>query len=106
MIRNVTASLNIRVEADSMSVYGYSGMLCRDNYGSIENSRVSGTMEITCEDAGPSSNPLPVYIGGFVGDNRGSILRCESNVQVILNFGQMMQYAHAAGEFAGRNGSG
>lgn len=106
VIRNVTASLNIRVEADSMSVYGYSGMLCRDNYGSIENSRVSGTMEITCEDAGPSSNPLPVYIGGFVGDNRGSILRCESNVQVILNFGQMMQYALAAGEFAGRNGSG
>lgn len=106
LIQNVTVSLQIRALEDSLSYYGYSGMLCRDNYGSIENSRVSGTMEITCEDAGPSSNPLPVYIGGFVGDNRGSILRCESNVQVILNFGQMMQYALAAGEFAGRNGSG
>lgn len=106
LIQNVTVSLQIRALEDSLSYYGYSGMLCLNNYGSIESSRASGTMEITCEDAGPSSNPLPVYIGGFVGDNRGSILRCESNVQVILNFGQMMQYALAAGEFAGRNGSG
>ncbi len=106
VIRNVTASLNIRVEADSMSVYGYSGMLCRDNYGSIENSRVSGEVEITCSDEGNNSGTGPVFIGGFVGDNRGSIAYSESNVQMTLNYGQLKFYKLAIGEFAGRNGTG
>lgn len=107
VIRNVTASLNIRVEADSMSVYGYSGMLCRDNYGSIENSRVSGEVEITCSDEGNNiSGTGPVFIGGFVGDNRGSIAYSESNVQMTLNYGQLKFYKLAMGEFAGRNGTG
>lgn len=106
LIRNVTVSLNIRVETDSMSVYGYSGMLCRDNYGSIESSRVNGTLEIICSDEGNILGKGPVFIGGFVGDNRGSIVQSESNVQMTLNFGQLKYYKLAIGEFAGRNGTG
>lgn len=107
LIQNVTAEINIQMQADRMSSFGFSGIICQSNYGRIEDSRAKGLVEINCAATGNSiSGTGPVYIGGFAGDNRGVITRSESSVDLALYFGGLKYYKIAAGEFAGRNGSG
>ncbi len=107
LIQNVAAEINIRMQADRMSSFGFSGIICQSNYGRIEDSRAKGLVEINCAATGNSiSGTGPVYIGGFAGDNRGIITRSESSVNLSLYFGGLKYYKIAAGEFAGRNASG